>query len=71
MNYPNHWHIGLALQFDDLGKELYGTQWPKVKAANVERLVGEGKTTDDLTVGQLQTLVSGLKRLKQSRRSMR
>lgn len=71
MNYPDHWRIGLAIQLDDLGKELYGTQWDKVKAANVERLAGDGKTADDLTVTQMQTLVSGLKRLRQSRRSLR
>lgn len=69
--YPSRWSVGLILELDDLGQKLYGEQWPKVKAANVERLVGEGKSASDLNVGQLQQLVSGLKRLEQSRRSLR
>ena len=50
---------------DALGKELYGNEWPRVRASNIKRLAGEDATT--LTKEQIQTLINGLKKLKQQR----
>ena len=48
--------------FDELGKELYGDQWPNVKAHNVKRLGG-----GDLTPADVQKLIKGLQKLKAQR----
>lgn len=53
-------------KLDTLGKELYGDQWPTVRERNIKRLAGEEATT--LTKEQVQTLINGLKKLKQQRR---
>lgn len=58
----------MVKKLDELGIKLYGEQWPNVKAHNVARLAGEGSTEVDLTDDQIGTLISGLKRLQQSRR---
>lgn len=52
---------------DQLGKELYGDQWPTVRAHNIKRLAGE--ETAALTQQQVQTLINGLKKLKQQRQA--
>lgn len=52
---------------DALGKELYGNEWPRVRASNIKRLAGEEATT--LTKEQIQTLINGLKKLKQQRQA--
>lgn len=52
---------------DTLGKELYGSEWPRVRASNIKRLAGEEATT--LTKEQIQTLINGLKKLKQQRQA--
>lgn len=51
---------------DKLGAELYGDQWPTVKAHNVKRLTG-GAVDATLSLADVQTLINGLKRLKQNR----
>lgn len=57
----------LRKKLDELGKELYGEQWPNVKAHNVKRVAGE--ETAVLTKEQIQTLINGLKKLKQQRQA--
>lgn len=57
----------LRKKLDELGKELYGEQWPNVKAHNVKRVAGEEAAT--LTKEQIQTLINGLKKLKQQRQA--
>lgn len=52
-------------QLDTLGRELYGEQWPTVRAHNVKRLTGKDNPT--LTADQVQTLVGGLQTLKAQR----
>ncbi|TXH52979.1 MAG: hypothetical protein E6Q97_14230 [Desulfurellales bacterium] len=52
-------------KLDALGRELYGEQWPNVRAHNIKRLAGEGATT--LSQPQIDTLINGLKKLKQQR----
>lgn len=52
---------------DKLGNELYGEQWPTVKAHNIKRLVGEAGTLDTCTDAQIQTLINGLNTLKKNR----
>ena len=54
---------------DKLGVELYGEQWPTVKAHNIKRLVGEDGTVDTCTDAQIQTLINGLNTLKKQRQS--
>lgn len=58
---------GISAKLDTLGKELYGEQWPNVKTHNIKRLAGEGATA--LTKEQTQTLINGLKKLKQQRQA--
>lgn len=55
-------------KLDTLGKELYGDQWPTVRERNIKRLAGEEATT--LTKEQVQTLINGLKKLKQQRQAV-
>lgn len=61
----------LRQKLDELGKELYGEQWQNVRAHNVKRLLGDNATPGaQLNQEQLQTLINGLKRLKQQRRAV-
>lgn len=53
---------------DTLGKQLYGEDWPRVRAHNIKRLVGE--ETAALTKEQVQTLINGMKQLKQQRQAV-
>jgi hypothetical protein len=61
----------LVQEFDTLGKELYGDNWPQTSRHNVERISG-GVTwaSNELTPEQLQKLIDGLKSLK-AKRNMR
>jgi hypothetical protein len=62
--------LPLRKKLDELGKELYGEQWAHVRAHNIKRLVGEqndGNTA--LSKEQMQTLINGLKKLKQQRQA--
>lgn len=62
--------LPLRKKLDELGKELYGEQWAHVRAHNIKRLVGEqndGNTA--LSKEQMQTLLNGLKKLKQQRQA--
>ncbi len=52
---------------DALGKELYGNEWPRVRASNIKRLAGDEAAT--LTKAQIDTLLGGLKKLKQQRQA--
>lgn len=54
-----------AAKLEELGQELYGEQWPTVRAHNIKRLAGNEAAT--LTKEQVQTLINGLKKLKQQR----
>ena len=54
---------------DKLGAQLYGEQWPTVKAHNIKRLCGEDGTVDTCTDEQIQTLINGLNTLKKNRQS--
>jgi hypothetical protein len=60
----------LRQQFEQLGQELYGVQWPQVCRRNVERISG-GQATDSiqLSVEQLQRLVTGLELLRKQRQN--
>ncbi len=61
---------GINRKLDELGSQLYGEQWPNVKAHNIMRLVGEnGTVAADCTTEQLQTLLNGLRTLKHIRRA--
>lgn len=54
----------LRVQFDQLGKELYGDQWAVVARKNAER-ISEGKAVspESLTSEQIQKLIQGMKSL--------
>lgn len=54
-------------KFDILGKELYGEQWPHVRAHNTKRLAGDEAAT--LTKEQIQTLIKGMKQIKAQRQA--
>lgn len=58
----------LRIQFDELGKALYGEQWTQVSRHNVERITG-GTAIDStaLTTEQIQKLVDGMKKLDSKR----
>ncbi|MBX3012047.1 MAG: hypothetical protein KF832_11100 [Caldilineaceae bacterium] len=57
-------------KLDELGKELYGEQWAHVRAHNIKRLVGEENDgSGSLSQAQIQTLINGLKKLKQQRQA--
>lgn len=53
---------------DALGKELYGNEWPRVRASNIKRLAGDEAAA--LTKAQIDTLLGGLKKLKQQRQAV-
>lgn len=58
----------LHQKLNQLGQELYGSQWEQVRAHNVKRLTGTQETTNGtLTVDQIQKLIGGLEKLKQQR----
>ena len=62
--------LPLRKKLDDLGKELYGEQWAHVRAHNIKRLVGEQNDANGaLSKEQIQTLINGLKKLKQQRQA--
>ena len=56
----------LRNKLDGLGRELYGEQWGHVRQHNAKRL---GVAEEALTKEQIQTLISGLKKLKQQRQA--
>lgn len=53
---------------DTVGRELYGDQWPKVKAHNIQRLTGD--PAKPLTAPQVATLLNGMRKLQQQRRQL-
>ena len=60
--------VPLHKTLDELGQELYGDQWSHVRAHNIKRLVGEQNDSNGaLSKEQIQTLINGLKKLKQQR----
>lgn len=60
--------VPLHKTLDELGQELYGDQWSHVRAHNIKRLVGEQNDGNGaLSKEQIQTLINGLKKLKQQR----
>lgn len=62
--------LPLRKKLDELGKELYGEQWAHVRAHNIKRLVGEQNDANGaLSKEQIQTLINGLKKLKQQRQA--
>lgn len=62
--------LPLRKTLDELGKELYGEQWTHVRAHNIKRLVGEQNDNNGaLSQEQIQTLINGLKKLKQQRQA--
>ena len=62
--------LPLRKKLDDLGKELYGEQWAHVRAHNIKRLVGDQNDANGaLSKEQIQTLINGLKKLKQQRQA--
>ena len=58
----------LLEQFDTLGSDLYGDQWPQVCQRNVGRISG-GKTqkSGELTPEQMQKLIAGMMKVKGER----
>lgn len=59
---------GLHKQFQRLGEELYGEQWAQVCQHNVERITeGYSSNPGDLTVAQINKLITGMKQLKRKR----
>lgn len=61
--------LPLRQKLDELGKDLYGEQWMHVRAHNIKRLVGEQNDNGALSKEQIQTLINGLKKLKQQRQA--
>lgn len=58
----------LRQMFDRLGQELYGEQWAQVCQHNVERITnGQSSDPVDLTVAQINKLITGMKQLKRKR----
>lgn len=67
---PGHPKAGTGLhkQFQRLGEELYGEQWVQVCQHNVERITeGYSSNPADLTVAQINKLITGMKQLKRKR----
>jgi hypothetical protein len=58
----------LRKEFDELGQQMYGAQWPQVRCHNVER-ISAGETSDPakLSAEQVSRLIDGLKSLQRSR----
>ncbi len=62
--------LPLRQRLDALGQELYGEQWEHVRAHNIKRLIGEQDNGNgSLAQEQIQTLINGLKKLKQQRQA--
>jgi hypothetical protein len=58
----------LIEEFNVLGKELYGAQWPQVCQRNVSRItVGKTQNSDELTPDQVQKLITGMKKVQSKR----
>jgi hypothetical protein len=53
----------ITAMLDELGKELYGNQWPTVRQKNFERVTGGA----ELTPAHVQKLIGGLQKLKAQR----
>ncbi len=63
--------LPLRQRLDALGQELYGAQWEHVRAHNIKRLIGEQDNGNGaLSQAQIQTLINGLKKLKQQRQAV-
>lgn len=58
---------GDTTKLDEVGRELYGDQWPTVRVHNIKRLTGS--ETAALTQPQIGTLLTGLYKLKQQRQA--
>jgi hypothetical protein len=58
----------LRKEFDELGQQMYGAQWPQVRGHNIER-ISAGETNDPakLSAEQVSRLIDGLKSLQRSR----
>lgn len=55
-------------QFEVLGQDLYGDQWPQVCRRNVNRITGgKTQTTSELTNEQLQKLIAGMIKVRNKR----
>lgn len=54
-------------RLDELGTQLYGEQWPNVRAHNIKRLKGDDPSP--LGYDECQLLINGLLRLKEGRRN--
>lgn len=52
---------------NELGEELYGDAWPNVAKRNVAKLAKGSTGIDELTPDQLQTMITGLGKIKASR----
>ncbi len=60
----------LRQKLNELGVELYGSQWEQVRAHNVRRLTGQADSpAGSLTEEQLQKLIGGLEKLKEQRQA--
>lgn len=58
---------GDTSKLDEVGRELYGDQWPTVRAHNIKRLTGSEAAA--LTQQQISTLLTGLFKLKKQRQA--
>lgn len=55
----------LVTTVDNLGKEVYGDQWPSVRDHNIDRITeGKSTTLEELTDDSLNKLIKGLNKLK-------
>lgn len=58
----------LRHEFENMGRELYGTQWDQVRRRNVQRVsAGQARETGELTGEQIQKLIDGMKKLREQR----
>ena len=64
--------VQLWQQFNEMGSDLYGNRWVEVSRHNVERVTdGATDNPEELTVTQLETLISGMEQIKRKRKSGR
>ena len=64
--------VKLWQQFNEMGSDLYGNRWTEVSRHNVERVTdGATDNPEELTVTQLETLISGMEQIKRKRKSGR
>lgn len=61
---PDDATVKLLELLNEAGSELYGQKWPEVRAHNAKRL---GVAEESLSADNLQTLLSGLRKLKDQR----